>query len=201
MVGRMSKKRRRCRSKLAFHSFAMKRTSEWKDVLEEMEGFTVLNPKGRTRSIEENQLIIGSVKMLLWIYLDFVEKKFFCIHDLNWTFIDNQIALNLGVKQGHDADLRKQYFENDQLEFDIEFTEQEQNESQTSDVTLASSICSYRTCTDDFMAQAMVDEIDRQHARGKTITNHLMRNFIYQTFNLKMCRKTMGKYFQKLGLS
>ena len=54
---------------------------------------------------------------------------------------------------------------------------------------------------DDFMVQAMVDEIDRQHARGKTITNHLMRNFIYQTFNLKMCRKTMGKYFQKLGLS
>ena len=75
MAGRMSKKRRRCRSKLANHRFAVKRMSEWKDVLEEMEGFTVLNPKGRTRSTEENQLIIGSVKMLLSIYLDFVEKK------------------------------------------------------------------------------------------------------------------------------
>ena len=54
---------------------------------------------------------------------------------------------------------------------------------------------------DDFMVQALVDEVDRQHARGKTVTNQLMRNYIFRTFHLKMCRRTMAKYVAKLGLS
>ena len=115
----MSNKRRRCRSKLANHRFAMKRLSEWKDVLEEMEELVVVNPKGRTRSTEENHLIVASIKMILTIYLDFIDKKAFSIHDLNWTFIDNVVATNLGVRQSHVADLRKKYFENGSLDEDI----------------------------------------------------------------------------------
>ena len=53
---------------------------------------------------------------------------------------------------------------------------------------------------DEFMVQSVVDEVDRNHAEGKTATNQIMRNFLCHQYEVSISRKTMAKYMSKLGL-
>ena len=115
MAGRMSNKRRRCRSKLAHHRFTVKKERQWKEVLEEMETFDISNTRGHTRSINENNLVIGSVRMALSIFLKFVDEKSFSIHDVTWTMIDNLVASNLMIKRDQVTSFSKMGYYHQQL--------------------------------------------------------------------------------------
>ena len=204
---RPSAKRRRCGSKLAKHRMQIKKKKEWKESLEKMIGINISNPKGRSRTCNENKLIFGTIRLVLSMYLELIDDGFFSINDLTWYLIDTKVADNLQVKLKLVTDIRqKGYIDGDFslllnscTSSNINLSEIVISESQQS---LVSSICSnHQSILNEEIIQTIVDEVDRQHSNGKTLTNLLLRNFILQKYEITICKKTMGKYMKRLGLT
>ena len=107
----MSNKRRRCSSKLAVYRHNVRKTKEWNAVLDEMESFDLGNPKGRTRTCHENKLIVSSIRMVLSIYLDFIEEKKYNVADLTWTNLESLIFSKLEIKEGIVNKIRRDAFD------------------------------------------------------------------------------------------
>ena len=95
---RPSAKRRRCGPKLAKHRIQMKRKKEWKESLDKMVDINISNPKGRSRTCNENKLIFGTIRLVLSMYLELIDDVFFSINDLTWYLIDTKVDNNLQVK-------------------------------------------------------------------------------------------------------
>jgi hypothetical protein len=47
----------------------------------------------------------------------------------------------------------------------------------------------------------MLNEVYINHAKGITVTNMLMRNYIRYKFAINLSKKTMSKYFKRLALT
>jgi hypothetical protein len=84
----ISKGRRRSQSNLAQHRYAIRMNKIWKERLEEMNEGDLGNKKGRSRSFEENKLILLTLKMLLNVYLRFIDDGKMSVFTLSWTMLE-----------------------------------------------------------------------------------------------------------------
>jgi hypothetical protein len=84
----------------------------WEERLDEYDALstTVYNAKGKTRTFEENKLIVLGIRYALKKYLEMVELGY-NILDLNWTLIEIEVAKAFKVKQEHVSSLRKEFFD------------------------------------------------------------------------------------------
>ena len=162
------------------------------------------NQKGRQRTVDENKLIFGAIKLLLTTYLDLVDDNKISIHDISWAMIERQFSTSMSIRPFIVSSIRKQGMEEGMLcnlpneMNDVVVDEATVSESQVSELLICSDP---RSQLDSEMVQSLVDEVDRQHSNGKTVTNQLLRNYLVHCYNVKVCRKTMAKYMSVLGLS
>ncbi len=182
-MGRVSASTRRCQSKLAKHRYSIKLKKIWQSRLEEFDSFDISNPKGRSRTLDENKMVIQSIKMLMSVYMDMVDQNLMSIYDISWTFIDEKDAKYMGVRRQHVTELRNLIFEDGDV---LLFGE---NKGELSVRGAGSPSYDSKRFLSKQDVLALVAEVDRHHHKGKTITNQLMRNFVRAEFGIEICKK------------
>ncbi len=167
----------------------------WEDQYEKFDKHNLKNPNGRVRTVEENRLILLSLKLLLKQQLIMAKNNIFSVHDINWTELEFTISVALHVRREHVTDLRKTLLdEGCVLEFGHE----------KGDLSIRGSGSPNAKPRDKLSYDqllAIVDEVDACHNEGKTVTNPMIRNFIRMEFGIEVSERTVSRCFQKLGLS
>jgi hypothetical protein len=187
-----SKKKRRSQSLNAAKRHVCKLKNIWHGIYDDFNDGSLANSKGRSRTFEENRIVLLSLKMLLLERLELVEEGKRKIYEITWTSIEDRVSQQLGVTREHVTALRKQFLDDgDVLIFG-------------SDALRGGSSPNYNHKTKKLnrdQLQMVIDQVDELHAKGKTVTNQLIRNFVRQRFEIELSKSTMTKYFKDLGLT
>ena len=194
---RFGKRRRASQSSLATNRYKVKLTNIWKGIAEEFDDHvpSLRNPRGRSRTLDENKLVLLIMRGILRFSLAQIEEGTMDVYNMSWTMIEESTAETVHMKREHVTELRKQLFEDgDVLVFGDENGEDSKrgaaSEKYTSKMLLTPS-----------QILQLVQEVDRLHAKGKTVVNRLIRNFARRNFGVSMHRSTMAQYFRRLGLT
>jgi hypothetical protein len=71
----------------------------WKNALEEFCEYDIGNPTGRSRTKEENRLILCAIRSNLRTYLEMVDNKQMKIEDVTWTNIYNKVSTDFQIRR------------------------------------------------------------------------------------------------------
>jgi hypothetical protein len=105
------KNKRRCQSMLAKYRHGIKLLKQWQSRLDDFDTFCITNRKGRTRTVEENKVIILAMKMALSTYIDMVNTNNMTIRQRTWTLIEKKVSTCIGIRSVHVTSLRQKIFE------------------------------------------------------------------------------------------
>ena len=191
-----TKLQQRCRSAYAVQRDSCRLVREWNTTIAIFDEVYLGNEKGRTRSYEENRIIVAATGMLIRSYMNLVKEKLMEVKYLIWTRVIDEISLSLHMKRLHVKELVEEFSRSRSvLVFGKENGEASfrgQKSESYNDVR--------RRLSKDEMAQ-LVREVDHNHAMGWTITSTLLLNYCKQHFNIEMHKTTMCGYFENLCLS
>ena len=166
--------------------------AKWSEAFAQMEANTegVGGGTGRTRSHHENSLILLAVKSVLGIWLDCCEAGSMGIEDITWTKIDNRVSKDFKVGAKFVAELRKGLSDDGH----IIYRESEKRGRGSKDHVP-------RLMISGCQLKSIATHVDSQHAAGKCVTNRKLRVWLRKTHKVRVSKRTMGRYIQKLGLS
>jgi hypothetical protein len=114
-MSRPSKCKRRKQDNLSKARYALKLTKMWNERFVQFDEYDLGNSKGRTRTTEENKLVLLTLKLVLKLYLEKVESKELKPHELSWTLVENRVASGLQMRREHVTKLRQQLWDNDSV--------------------------------------------------------------------------------------
>lgn len=192
-MGRISK------FKLAFQSNASSaRESKemvkgWNKVVDRLDNAGISNSRGRTRTFEENCIVLNSVKMFINVYLDLIKDEKVRVVDLTWKLVYDKVAQNLGMTRMHVVELCQHIATENEVVVFADYRTPQRGRSSPNYVDK-------RVKLEREELLALVNEVDNCHSKGETITNKKIRSFIECKFAIQMSRTTMARYFKKLGL-
>lgn len=166
------------------------KVAEWNSALSEFNSVDLKNNTGRSRTYEENILILLTTKLILKMKLDDVSDNIRSIDDINWTTIEEIVAEGLHVRREHVTSLRKSLLSDDTV---LSFN--------TTTRGMGSPNAELSTKLSYNQLVAMVDEVDECHADGRTVNASFMANFIRDEFNIEVTHRTVHRYFHKMGLT
>ena len=151
---------------------------------EEFDSWDLKNPQGRSRTVEENKIVLLSLKMMLSFNIELVKSGSMSSHDINWTIIENLVAKQLGLSNKYISELRRALFEDgDVLSFglddDVDNNSKEWNTSYG------------RATLDKEQLQIIVNEVDLQHKDGTTVTNRKIRNWLEDEHSIIISQTAM----------
>ena len=86
---------------------------EWEGILRQWDEMcqTLHNPKGKSRTYEQNSMLLLATKAKLSILLDQVADDPLAIFNINWTRIDKSVAKDFKADVNHVSALRKSFVE------------------------------------------------------------------------------------------
>ena len=113
------------------------------------------------------------------------------INDVSWSELEIQLAKQLRVERECIIAARKEFFLTGEILEPVNKKPRGQASSKYKKQILLNRL---QLCD-------LVNEVDKQHAAGRTVTNHKMRNYVRYTHQMIISRSTMGRYFKSLGLS
>lgn len=194
-MSRPSKKQRRSRSNVSAAHDYQRKTHEWKKELLKFDNSRLHNQKGKVRSYAENKLIIASLKMLLTKEMQRLGENSKDILSLNWTSLENDVATYLHVGKAYVRQLRQEFLGSGEI---LIFGDVEKG---TVKRGKAADNYKQERMLDREQLCDLINEVDKNHALGKTVTNLLMRNYIRYKHQIDLSRTTMRRYFISLGLT
>jgi transposase/ribosomal protein L30E len=167
-------------------------TKRWREALAQMDTNTegVGGGTGRVRTFQENSLILLAVKSVLGIWLDSCEAGSMNIEDITWTKLEKRVAKDFKVGAQFVAELRKGLSEDGHIIYRDGEKRGRGSKNHTPKLMISGrqllSIATY---------------VDSQHSVGKSVTNKKLRVWLKKKHGVKVSKRTMGRYIQKLGLS
>jgi uncharacterized protein (UPF0262 family) len=87
----------------------------WQSNLNKFEEYDLKNPRGRSRTADENKLILLSIRLLFNLYLEQAKANIISIHTISWHLIEKVVAENFFITQRYVNTLRKSLFEDGEL--------------------------------------------------------------------------------------
>jgi hypothetical protein len=184
--------KRKSRSNLAKAVRVNRSKKDWFGVLDQFKTVDLGNSKGKVRTFECNKNIITAMQMALNIFVDLLKDKDsnFHVDDLYWTKIDNYVQQSFGLKSGYAQQLRKYFIDTgDVLIFGAdENLEKQEQEPPNKKLTKEQAV-------------SIVQEVDRKHGNGETVTKQEMINYVRKQYNIELSKSAITRYFRQLGLS
>ena len=110
---------------------------------------------------------------------------------INWTSLQKQLAIDLGVSRESIDEIRKSFFINGEI---IEPINKKRRGK-------AAPNYKQQVLLDRLQLCDLVNEVDKNHAAGRSVTNMLMRNYIRYTHQINISKTPMGRYMNSLGLT
>lgn len=188
-------KKKAAQSKRAKNLVKLKKLKRyWKRQVIDFGDYEGPSSKGRVRSIEENYLILMSLKMLLKGYLK--GKGLNMIKTINWTMLENEVAKELRVKSSNVWKIRQQFL----LDGTIITCGKKATKEEKSNRGAAAESYNNRKLNREQL-QSMIDEVNKRHREGKGVTNRLMRCFLKKEYDIIISATALQNYFKILGLS
>jgi transposase len=205
-MGRLSKRQKQSKDMCKLFNrrkeYARKCLQCWDSNLNSFNDWDLGNTKGRTRSVEENKLILLSLKMLLSIEIDTVKLGNLSVHDISWTKLEKLVAKNMHVNHDYVKQLRTSLFEDGDI---IDFgwsgnVDSPQKDDDNNDEAEDHDAIDEQCVLTKHQVQLIVDEIDLQHSLGETITRHKIQKWLLNEHNIPLSKWTIGRYFDRAGL-
>ena len=91
--------------------YSKKSLTIWESQLTEFKSWDLKNPQGRSRTVEENKIVLLSLKMMLAYNIELVKSGSLSVHDINWTTIENTVASQLHISNKYVSELRRSLFQ------------------------------------------------------------------------------------------
>jgi hypothetical protein len=186
-MARLSKRLRqsRCHARTINRNSQLKYRclNKWQSTVDYFNSEDLKNPQRKTRTIDENKIVLLSVKMVLTMLLQQVTDGHMIIHDLNWKMIDKYAAENPHLQRGYFGQLRKSWFEdgdimisgcNGNVESPIKDDELDDDDDDDDEEEVGSS----KLKLTHVELQSMIKKIDSVHAEGETVTRNKLRCFL-----------------------
>jgi hypothetical protein len=107
----LSNAKRQKQRQLANYRFSIRTLNMWDDIAQEFDSFSLGNPKGRSRTFEENKLVLLCLKMTINQCLARVRDKEISIQIISRSYLKALVANGLQMRLDHVSCLRKQLFE------------------------------------------------------------------------------------------
>lgn len=192
---RVSQSKRSRQSNCAKSRHAKRTLRVWCQQLDSFDEYDLGNNKGKTRTAEENKLILLTIKLVLRLQLAQVIGGERTIYTVSWTDIDNLVADSLQVRRVHVSALRKALFEDgDVLIFGEEYGPESVRGKGSPNAISTSKLSYIQLCS-------IQTEVDSYHCEGQAVTNRLIKNYVLHKYKIDVHRSTIAKYFVKLGLT
>jgi hypothetical protein len=184
-----NKRKRALQGAAAVKSKKYRDINQWKDKLTRLRGLEhkVKNPKGRTRSNDENKLIMLAVMGVLECRLNEPGAK-----HLTWTTIEEEVAVLLCCRQAHVFHVRNYFVNHSELP-PIE--------------TAARGVGSYKYNRDKIsvvtseLLLEIATFVDDTHSKGASVTNKKVRAYLKAKAQVDVSRSSVQRAMKKLGLN
>ena len=161
-------------------------TKDWNDQLDDLKVSIPPESRGRVRTIHEKYLVLMGLRLALTHHLEGIDNLVDA-KSLNWTMIEKEVAVTFHIRESNVHDIRQQFFDEGEVE-EVE--------------TLPRGAAAYdnRKLNNDHL-QSIVDEVNRQHKDGESVTIINIQNWIKFTYTILLSMTTIQNYFKILGLS
>jgi transposase len=192
---RPSKKRRRSQSGVATKKRKERKANVWRNHLEVFSELKedIKNPKGRSRTSEENKLLLLALYRELRQRVESMNNGDLHPSSITWTSIEETVASDFCVWKGHLAELRGTFLDDgDVLVFGQENARggAADNYDSTKQEKLSGEVL-----------LEMAKYIDQQHAEGRSVTNRKLRNWLRDEHGIDVSRRTVQRKLKALGLT
>ena len=191
----VSKKRRRSRTGHACKKRKERLANSWRNRLEVFSDFCqeIKNPNGRSRTYEENKLLIFALRAYLRQKVESMNEGDLQPSSITWRSIEEAVARDFCVRREHLTELRRTFLEEgDVVVFGTENARGGAAEKYDHSGQQKVSIEHLKE---------MVKFIDQQHSEGRSVTNRKVLNWFRQEQGLEVSWCMAQCKLQALGLS
>jgi hypothetical protein len=192
---RATKRRRRSRTAHALKKRNERLKNTWRNQLEVFSDFCqeIKNPNGRSRTLEENKLLILALRAYLRQKVESMNEGDLHPSSINWTLIEEAVARDFCVRREYLTELRRIFLdEGDVVVFGMENARG--GAAENYDHSTQQKVSSEQLIE-------MVKYIDQQHSEGRSVTNRKVRNWFRQEQGIDVSRSTVQRKLQDAGLS
>lgn len=192
---RVSKRRRHSQTVHATKKRKERKANIWRNRLEVFSELKeiIKNPKGRSRTLEENKLLLLALYRELRQRVESMDNGALHPSSITWTYIEETVAHDFCVKKEHLTELRSTFLDDgDVLVFGQENERggAAENYDHTKQEKVSSAIL-----------LELAKYIDQQHAEGRCVTNRKLRNWLRDEHGVDVSRRTVQRKLKELGLS
>ena len=174
------------------HSRTAKKRKEhlansWRNQLEIFSDFCqeIKNPNGRSRTLEENELLILALRAYLRRKVESMDEGDLHPSSNTWTLIEEAVARDFCVRREHLTEIRRIFLdEGDVVVFGTENARggAAENYDHSSQQKVSSE-----------HLKEMVKYIDQQHSEGRSVTNRKVLNWLRQEQGVNVSRRTIQR--------
>ena len=188
LTAKQKQRKRLSQSKQAVIRKKQRIFNKWRTTLQDFDELTpaLTNNSGKTRLIEENCLILLSLKAALQRLLASVE----CAKEsrINWKSLDYQVASDLHVSVHHVRQLRLNFFADSEVCVAKTSTRGPKVGAITKNTKFTAAIL-----------LTMVDFINQQHSEKKTVTRSKIVGKILTDHQVKISRTQVSRIMRQIG--
>ena len=150
------------------------------------------NSQGKSRTFEENRLLIFALQASLKRQLEKVARSQAEIMSINWSGIEQEVSTYFHVRREHVTALRRGFLEDGHVYI---FGGDDRGQG------AEGAKVSANTKVTQHMLQAISTYVDDLHSKGKGVVSRGIRNHLREKFNVKLHRTTVGRKLSELGLT
>lgn len=203
IMPRRTKRQRHSRAAVAVAKSNQRKIKEWKSEYEVFaeQALEIRNARGRTRTKEENQLLLLALLACLRRRIEAAEEDRSQLCHLNWTSIETEIMEDFGVGRNNISILRRVFLEEiDEDDFNIQYNVSVFGEKNIRGGASPTFDKDQQYKVSNQMLQGIVGFIDKMHAEDSSATNERIRNFIKDEYDVVVSRRTVQRCLRRLGL-
>jgi transposase len=191
----VSNKRWRSRSAHASKKRKERLANSWRNQEEVFSDFCqeIKNPNGRSRTLEENKLLIFALRAYLHKKVESMNEGHSPASSITWTLVETEVARDFCVRREHLTELRRVFVD----EGDVVIFGKENARGGAAEKYDHST---QQKVSSEHLIE-MIKFIDQQHSEGRSVTNRKVQNWFQQVLGITMSRRTIQRKLQATGLS
>ena len=171
-----------------------KAKKRWQETAAEFEEYTthIKNPKGKSRTFEENKMLLLALKASLRRQMEAETDK----TKVSWSAIDREVAEDFGCKLSHLVDIRQHFFESEGADVLVmgEWENEEDNQRGRTNNNNKQKVKQQHLL-------AIVEYVDLLHSKGSGVTCQKISNHLKKDHHLEISRTQVRYSMRKLQLS
>jgi transposase len=159
------------------------------------------NENGKSRTFEENKLLIYAIQAALNRRIEALQNKTLCPTEASWRHIEEEVARDFRVRRENITDLRKEYFRNGEVLMCGEYAG---DDDDVANMQRGAANPKYHQRQQKLFGPhylAITKFVDDKHSKGQGVTNRKVRNHLRKEFGVKVDKRSIRRIFRKLGLT